>query len=49
MAKKQNAKGNKNLEVLDLLNDEQKKKQRSDEREDVKTQNCFVRDVSRKA
>ena len=32
----------KNLEVLELLNDEKKRKQRSDEREEVKTQNCFI-------
>ena len=32
----------KHLEVLELLNDEQRRKQRSNEREDVQTQNCFV-------
>ena len=46
MAKKQDPKrkNQKKLEVLELLNDEQRKKQRSDDREDVKTQNCFVCD-----
>ena len=32
------------LEVLELLNDKQIRKQRSDEIEDVKTQKCFVSD-----
>ena len=31
----------KNLEVLELLNDEKRRKQKSDE-EKVKTQNCFM-------
>ena len=31
----------KNLEVLELLNDEKRRKQRSDE-EKIKTQNCFM-------
>ena len=34
----------KNLKVLELLNDEQSRKQENDEREDVKTQNSFVCD-----
>ena len=42
--KMQKEKNYKNLEVLELLNDEQRKKQRSDEREDVNTQFCFIFD-----
>ena len=37
-----------NLEVLELLNDERRRRQRTDEKEDAKTQNCSVCDIKLK-